>query len=91
MGSSLFFMSQDGAASLANEAAYRAESDLQRIVADNPQLLMRDPSSIGNTLFGTQMTTLSFILSTTYSSTRMESQFWLRSSGAQTHVSGGRL
>lgn len=50
MGSSLFFMSQDGAASLANEAAYRAESDLQRIVADNPQLLMRDPSSIGKAL-----------------------------------------
>lgn len=50
MGSSLFFMSQDGAASLASEAAYRAESDLQRIVADNPQLLMRNPSSVSEAL-----------------------------------------
>ena len=50
MGSSLFFMSQDGTASLASEAAYEAESDLQRIVADNPQLLMRAPSNTGEAL-----------------------------------------
>lgn len=50
MGSSLFFMSQDGTASLASEAAYKAESDLQQIVAANPQLLMRAPSSTGESL-----------------------------------------
>lgn len=50
MGSSLFFMSQDGSASLASESAYNSERDLQRIVADNPQLLMRDPSSASDAL-----------------------------------------
>lgn len=50
MGSSLFFMSQDRTASLASEAAYKAESDLQQIVAANPQLLMRAPSSTGESL-----------------------------------------
>lgn len=45
MGSSLFFMTPDGGASLASEARYEAESDLQKIVAENPQLLMLDPAS----------------------------------------------
>ena len=35
---------------LRGEAAYKAESDLQQIVAANPQLLMRAPSSTGESL-----------------------------------------
>ena len=50
MGSNLFFMSQGGSASLASEAMYASEDDLQQIVAENPQLLMRDPSSPGESL-----------------------------------------